>query len=144
MASIPYLSGGLSESHKVALASRAAALALAAILVAALGASKIETRGSGLAAPVVNVFIAAPAPRAPVEVRRPQVAAEAVVASAALSEGDFELPHLWTYDRQGRIVFRTDEQLMRCTRARRQGRAESDCPSSFEQTPMISREQARG
>jgi hypothetical protein len=144
MASIPNLSGGgvFTESRVVAIASRSAALALAVIAVALLGLLRVESQGGGLSAPVVNAFIAAPTPQAPVEVRRPQaVASEAVApASSTLDEGDFEWPHLWTYDAQGRIVFRTDEQLVRCTNARRAGREEADCPSSFERTAMISSE----
>lgn len=142
MASIPYLSGGLSESRKVAIASRAAALALAAVAIALLGLFEIETPGGSLGAPIVNAtIIAEPAPTPPVIVERSRATvAEAPVAASTLNEGDFEWPHLWTYDAQGRIVFRTDEQLVRCTNARRDGEGQADCPSFFDRTPMISSE----
>lgn len=147
MAAIPNLwgEGVFTETRVVAIVSRSAALALAAIVLVIVGLFKVESHGGGLSAPIVNAFIAAPAPVAPVEVQRPHATVtEAVVASSAtLDEGDFEWPHLWTYDAQGRIVFRTDEQLERCTNARNAAREEADCPSSFERTPMISREGAR-
>jgi len=142
MASIPYLSGDLSERGKVALASRAAALVIAAVEVALLGLFEIETPGGSLGAPVVNaILLAPPAPTPTPPVVRPhRREVEAVTASVALGEGEAEWPHLWTYDARGRIVFRTDEQLVRCTIARRNGREEADCPSSSDRTPMISRE----
>lgn len=145
MASIPYLSVGLSESRKVALASRAAAVAIAAVVVALLGLFEIETPGGSLGAPVVNaILMAPPAPTPTPPVVRPhRREVEAVAVSVALGEGEAEWPHLWTYDARGRIVFRTDEQLVRCTNARRRGEEQADCPSSFVRTPMISREGAR-
>lgn len=145
MASIPYLSGagGLSEKRKVALASRAAAVAIAAGGVALLGLFEIETPGGSFGPPVVNaILMAPPTPPAPV-VRPHRREVAAVAASVAVGEGDTEWPHLWTYDARGRIVFRTDEQLTRCTSARQRGREEADCPSSFDRTPMISREDSR-
>lgn len=147
MASIPYLSsaGGLSESRKVALASRAAAVVVAAGAVALLGLFEIETPGGTLSAPIVDaVLLAPPTPVPPPVVVRPQRRElPAVAASAALDEGEDEWPSLWTYDARGRIVFRTNEQLRRCTNARRDGRSEADCPSSFDRTPMISSERGR-
>ena len=55
MASTPYLSvaSGLSEGRKVAIASRAAALALAGAVIALLGLFKIEAPDDGLGTPVV-------------------------------------------------------------------------------------------
>lgn len=143
MASIPYLSSasGLSENRKVALASRAAALALAAVVVALPGLFEIETPGGTLSAPIVNAVLMAPPTPVPPPVVRPQRReVAAVAASAALDAGEEEWPSLWTYDARGRIVFRTNEQLTRCTNARRDGRSEADCPSSSERTPMVSSE----
>ncbi len=141
MAAIPYLSGDLSERDKVVLASRAAALALAAVVVAMLGLFGIETPGGSLSAPVVNaVLVAPPAPTPTPPVVRSQRRETAVAMSAAAAEGDQEWPNLWTYDARGRIVFRTDEQLARCTSARRNGRSEADCPSSSDRTPTVSSE----
>lgn len=144
MASIPYLSGasGWSEGRKVTLASRAAALALAAAAIALLGLFEIETPGGTLSAPIVNaVLMAPPTPvPPPVVVRSHRREVATVAASAALAEGEDEWPSLWTYDARGRIVFRTNEQLARCMNARRDGRSEADCPSSSDRTPMISSE----
>lgn len=139
--SLPSAAGGLSEARTVALISRAAALALAAVVVVLFSLIEIETPADGLGAPVVNVFLSAPPSRLPpphiTRTRPPTAHSEA--ASAVAGEVD-DWPHLWTYDAQGRIVLRTAEQLVRCTNARRQGREESDCPDSNERTPMISRE----
>ncbi|MEZ5957193.1 MAG: hypothetical protein R3C27_08300 [Hyphomonadaceae bacterium] len=141
MASIPYLSGDLSERGKVALASRAAAVAIASLAVALLSLFEIKTPDSSLGAPVVNAILLAPPTPAPTPpVVRPHRRETTVATSAAAAEGDEEWPHLWTYDARGRIVFRTDEQLARCTLARRNGREEADCPSSSDRTPMVSRE----
>lgn len=144
MTSVPHLGGALSEARIVAIVSRAAAVTLAAIVVALVGLIRVETREEALGAPIVMAFIEAPRPETPpnvVRVQRP--VAEAVVASFVAAEGEAEWPHLWTYDALGRIVFRTDEQLVRCSNARRRGREESDCPDSSDRTPMISREGVR-
>jgi hypothetical protein len=106
-----------------------------------VGLFEIEAPGGSLGAPVVNAVMLAPPTEAPpnvVRVHRPL--AEAAVVSFAADEGDAEWPHLWTYDASGRIVFRTDEQLVRCSNARHRGQEQSDCPDSNDRTPMISRE----
>lgn len=142
MAAIYHFNGGLSEGRLVTLVSRAAALALAAAAVALVSLLKIETPDDGLGAPVVTAFLSAPqSPPQHPRVIRPQhhTAEETEAASAAIGEAD-DWPHLWTYDTQGRIVLRTNEQLARCTNARQQGREEADCPDSNERTPMISRD----
>lgn len=144
MTAIYHLSGaqGLSESSVVTFVSRVAAITLAVAVVALFSLLKVEAPDDGLGAPVVTVFLSAPQspPQRPRIVRRLSEPAEAVeVASAAAGEAD-DWPHLWTYDAQGRIVLRTDEQLMRCMSARQQGREESDCPDSSERTEMISRD----
>lgn len=133
---------GLSESRMVALASRAAALGVAALVVALVGLFEIETPGGGLSLPVVNAVMIAPTVQAPREARQalPRRAEIAVASASTTNDGEPEWPHLWTYDAQGRIVFRTNEQLARCSNARQRGREEADCPSSFERTPMVSRQ----
>lgn len=141
---VPYRGGAFSEARIVAMASRAAACVLAVVAVAVVGLVRVKTQEAALGAPVVTAFIEAPQPETPpnvVRVQRP--VAEAVVASFAAAEGEAEWPHLWTYDALGRIVFRTDEQLVRCSNARRRGYEESDCPDSSDRTPMISREGVR-
>lgn len=139
---LPDYAPRLSENRVVTLVSRVGAIALAAVVVALISMVEIETPDDGLGAPVVNVFLSAPERRLQqprVVPPQPTVAenAEAVIASAGDTE---DWPHLWTYDARGRIVLRTNEQLVRCTNARRQAREESDCPDSNERTPMISRE----
>ncbi len=147
MTSISNASGAgvLSENRMVAIISWSAALVLAAVLIALVSAMQIEAPGESSGAPVVNAIISAPPAPAPRTLVRepPPVEAEAIVSSAALMEGDAEWPHLWTYDVQGRVVFRTDEQLARCMRARRDQQEQSDCPDSRDRTPMISSEGRR-
>jgi hypothetical protein len=143
MTSIPNFGGALSEERMVAIVSRSAAAALAAVVVALVGLFEIDAPGGALGAPVVNAVMLAPPTEAPpnvVRLRRP--APEAVVVSFAADEGEAEWPHLWTYDARGRIVFRTDEQLVRCTNARQRGQEQSDCPDSNDRTPMVSRERS--
>lgn len=139
---LPDYAPPLSENRVVTLASRAGAIALAAVVAALVSMAEIETPDDGLGAPVVNAFLSAPQPR-PAQPRvvrpRPTVSERVEVVSAPVGDTD-DWPHLWTYDAQGRIVLRTDEQLARCTIARQRGREESDCPDSNERTPMISRE----
>lgn len=139
---LPDYAPRLSENRVVTLASRAGAVALAAVVAALVSLVEIETPDDGLGAPVVNAFLSAPQPRPqqPRVVRpRPTVSERAEVVSAAIGDTD-DWPHLWTYDTQGRIVLRTDEQLARCLNARQQGREEADCPDSRDRTPMTSRE----
>lgn len=133
----------LSETRVVAIVSRAAACALAAVVVVLVGLVRVGTREEPLGAPAVLAFIEAPRPETPPNVARlERPVGEAVAASFAAAEGDAEWPHLWTYDASGRIVFRTDEQLVRCANARRRGHEEADCPDSNDPTPMVARERA--
>lgn len=92
MVTIYPLSGvrGLTEDRIVMLASRAAAIALAAAVAVLLSLLGIETPDEGLGAPIVNVFLSAPLSRAPeVRVVRPRPrAAEAEVASVAVGQAD--------------------------------------------------------
>lgn len=133
----------LREARMVAIASRSAAVLLAALGVAVIGLFEIEAPAGPPGAPVVNAFIAAPLPQAQAEVVRPYAPVAEVVVSVAPAEGDAEWPHLWTYDTFGRIVFRSDEQLARCLSARSRGREEADCPDSSDRTPMLSSEGGR-
>lgn len=131
-----------SEARAVRLIARALAVALAVVAIVLVSRFEIETVEDGLGAPVVNVFLSAPQTPPPrphvIRSQRPETESDEAVL-ATTGEAD-DWPHLWTYDAQGRIVLRTDEQLVRCTSARRQGREEADCPDSTERTPMISRE----
>lgn len=131
-----------SEARMVAWASRTAAVALAAALVALLDLFEVEAPSGALGAPVVNAVITAPPAEAPPNTAlvRPPAPEAMVSGSPVVAEGDAEWPHLWTYDALGRIVFRSDEQLARCLGARRRGQEQSDCPDSNDRTPMISRE----
>lgn len=130
------------EMSCVRLASRAAALVLAAVAV--YGASFVRERvdagvgppgGAGVTA-FVEFIEQQPAPRT--------VRAIEAVRGRGSADGAFEMPLLWINAPDGRIVFRSAEQYHRCLAARRRRADEADCPNAYETRELALARDARG
>jgi hypothetical protein len=126
-----------TELARVRLWSRAAAIALAALMLLPLvtfaPAGRLGGVGLGPATIEAVTFRMESAARQPPPQRQPdpQFVTATPIAVSGAEAGGFEV-RLWRYGAGGEIVFDDVEQYQRCLDARRSRRDSSDCPSAME------------